>query len=48
MIGPNRKAVTVDGIYYKSMSDAANAFGMSVQGALYRFNSDKYSTWIYI
>lgn len=43
-----RQAVTVDGIEYRSKTDAANAHGISLQLACYRFSATgkKWTGWV--
>lgn len=42
-----RKPVSVDGVIYPSLTAAAQAFGITKQGALGRINSEKNQTWKY-
>ena len=43
-----RKQVSVDGVIYPSLTAAAQAFGITKQGALGRIKSEKNQTWKYL
>ena len=40
------KTCSVDGVVYRTMSEAAQAHSITLQGAGYRFQSKNYKTWV--